>query len=71
MWVDLKTIERVSGLKLPYEAAPRREGDLTQLYADSTKAKAVLGFEPKHSDLDNIIQTAWNFHKAKEKYGKD
>ena len=67
----LKTIERVSGLKLPYEAAPRREGDLTQLYADSTKAKAVLGFEPKHSDLDNIIQTAWNFHKAKEKYGKD
>jgi len=67
----LKTIERVSGLKLPYEAAPRREGDLTQLYADSTKAKAVLGFEPKHSDLDNIIQTAWNFHKVKEKYGKD
>ena len=67
----LKTIERVSGLKLPYEAAPRREGDLTQLYADSTKAKAVLGFEPKHSDLDNIIQTAWNFHKAKEKYGMD
>jgi len=67
----LKTIERVSGLKLPYEAAPRREGDLTQLYADSTKAKAVLGFEPKHSDLDNIIQTAWSFHKLKEKYGKD
>ena len=67
----LKTIERVSGLKLPYEAAPRREGDLTQLYADSTKAKAVLGFEPKHSNLENIIQTAWNFHKAKEKYGKD
>lgn len=66
----LKTIERVSGLTLPHEAAPRREGDLTQLYADCAKAKAVLGFEPKHSDLDNIIRTAWNFHKLKEEHRK-
>jgi len=61
----IKTIERVSGLKLAYEAAPRRDGDLTRLYADCAKAKAVLGFEPKHSNLDSIIHTAWNFHKLK------
>lgn len=61
----LKTIERVTGLPLPYDAALRREGDLTRLFADATKAKRVLGFEPQHSDLDNIIKTAWNFHKER------
>lgn len=61
----LQTIERITGLPLPYEAAPRREGDLTQLYADASKAKSVLGFTPRHSDIDNIIRTAWAFHKDK------
>lgn len=61
----LQTIERITGLPLPYEAAPRREGDLTRLYADASKAKSVLGFTPRHSDIDNIIRTAWAFHKDK------
>lgn len=61
----LQAIERVTGLSLPYEAAPRRDGDLTRLFADASKAKTVLGFEPKHSDLQNIIKTAWAFHKEK------
>ena len=59
----MKTIEQVTGLSVPYEPAPRRPGDLTRLYADATQAKAALGFEPKHSDLENIIRTAWNFHR--------
>ncbi len=58
----LKTIERVTGLPLPFEKAPRRPGDLSRLYADPTNARSVLGFEPQHSDLDNIIKTAWRFH---------
>lgn len=59
----LKAIEAISGKPLPYEKAPRRKGDLSRLYADAAKAKAVLGFLPEHSTLDNIIKTAWNFHK--------
>ena len=59
----LKTIERVTGLPLPYEPAPRRAGDLSRLYANGAKAKAAIGFEPQHSDIENIIKTAWNFHK--------
>ena len=43
-------------------AAPRRDGDLTLLYADPQRAKDVLGFTAKHSDLENIIRTAWKFH---------
>lgn len=60
----LQMIEKVTRQSVPYEAAPRREGDLTQLYANGAKAKALLGFIPEHSDLENIIQTAWNFHKT-------
>lgn len=59
----LRAIERITGLAVPYSEAPRRAGDLSQLYADASHAKAVLGFVPLHSSLDNIIQTAWNFHK--------
>lgn len=61
----LQTIERIIGKPVPYDTAPRREGDLTQLYADATSAKEILGFIPKHSDIENIIQTAWNFHSQK------
>ena len=58
----LNMIEQVTGRKVPYDEAPRRAGDLTQLYADPNRAQEVLGFTATHSDLENIIQTAWNFH---------
>ena len=61
----LDLIEKVTGNPVPYDAGPRREGDLTRLYADSSYAKEVLGFEPKHSDPEHIIATAWNFHRKK------
>jgi UDP-glucose-4-epimerase GalE len=61
----LQMIERVTGHAVPYDAAPRREGDLTQLYANAARAKEVLGFTPLHSGLDNIIETAWAFHRQK------
>jgi len=57
----LKTIEAVTGLPVPYDSAPRREGDLTRLFADAAKAKSLLGFEPRHSDIETIIRTAWEF----------
>lgn len=61
----LQMIERVTGNAVPYDDAPRRNGDLTQLYADPQRAKEILGFTAKHSNLENIIKTAWNFHKSK------
>jgi len=61
----LQMIETVTGQNVSYDAAPRRDGDLTRLYAESQRAKDVLGFTPQHSDLKNIIQTAWKFHSAK------
>lgn len=58
----LQMIEKVTGKAVPYDDAPRREGDLTRLYADPQRAKEVLNFTAQHSDLENIIQTAWNYH---------
>lgn len=59
----LKMIEQVTGLAVPYDPAERRDGDLMRLYAAPGRAKEILGFSPQHSSLENIIQTAWNFHK--------
>lgn len=39
----------------------RREGDPAILVADARKAQKVLGWTPKHSDLDTIIASAWNW----------
>jgi len=63
----LKAIERVTGLELPYDPSPRRPGDVTRLFADASRARDALGFKPIDSDLDNIVATAWNFHKARFK----
>ena len=61
----IKAIEKVSGLPVPYEAGPRREGDLTQLYANADRARDLLDFVPKESSLENIISSAWNFHRSR------
>jgi UDP-glucose-4-epimerase GalE len=61
----LATIGRVTGHAVPYEDAPRRSGDLPRLYSDEGRALEVLGFEPKYSDLEGIIRSAWNFHQGK------
>ena len=61
----IKAIEAVTGLPVPYEAGPRRDGDLTELYANSDRAREILDFVPEHSSLENIIATAWNFHRKK------
>ena len=58
----LDTIEEVTSLKVPAEDAPRRPGDPPKLIADSTKAKTLLQWEPRFSDLKTIIQNTWNFY---------
>ncbi len=59
----LRAVESVTGLAPPYDVHPRRDGDAPILSADLTHARAVLGFEPKRSDIETIITDAWRFHK--------
>lgn len=53
--------EKVSGKKCPVEIAPRRAGDPAKLYADNRKAKEILGWQPRYTDIEDIIRTAWNW----------
>lgn len=57
----IDTVEKVTGKAVPYEKAPRREGDPARLVADSTKARQVLGWQPAKPELEAIVQDAWNW----------
>jgi len=59
----LETVKKVTGVDFAVEYGPRREGDPDAIYADNTKIKSVLGWEPKYSDLLTIVKTAWNWHR--------
>lgn len=59
----LAMIADVTGQSLPAPRGDRRPGDPAQLVADAAKARAELGFAPRHSDLRNIIETAWRWHQ--------
>jgi len=48
---------------IPARIVQRRVGDPPILIADSAKIKKELGWQPKYSDLETIIQTAWQFHQ--------
>ena len=57
------TARKVTGHAIPAELAPRRVGDPAKLVASSEKAINELGWKPIHSDLKDIIESAWNWHK--------
>ncbi|MBN2069524.1 MAG: UDP-glucose 4-epimerase GalE [Opitutales bacterium] len=60
----IKTVEEVTGLKVPYEMGKRRAGDPPALYADSSKAQAELGWEIQYPTLKGIVETAWKWHQS-------
>lgn len=60
----LETVERVTGKKVPRVFGKRRPGDTAKLWADNTKAKALLGWNPTYSDLEIIVETAWKWHQS-------
>lgn len=53
----------VTGHAIPAAVSPRRAGDPAQLVASSDKARRILGFNPEHSGLDEIVASAWKWHK--------
>ena len=54
---------RITGKPIPAQDAPRRPGDPASLYATSAKAKELLGWEPKYSDVDTLVKTTWEVYK--------
>jgi UDP-glucose 4-epimerase len=59
----LRAIAAETGREVPHVVKPRRPGDPTYLVADPTAARETLKFRAEHSDLSNIIRTAWAWHR--------
>jgi UDP-glucose-4-epimerase GalE len=57
----LDGIEKVAGKPVPHELAPRRAGDPFATYADTGRARSLLGWEPEYG-LDEILETAYRWH---------
>jgi UDP-glucose 4-epimerase len=66
----IAAFEKVSGLKLNYKIAPRRPGDVVEVYANNNRAKSLLGWETKY-DLDAMMDTAWRWENIYDKMTKD
>lgn len=56
----VKAFQEATGKEIPYEIVERREGDVVEVYADTTKAKNELMWEAKKSLLE-MCKDAWNF----------
>jgi UDP-glucose 4-epimerase len=52
---------RITGRAVPTEAAPRREGDPSAIWADTTRAEALLGWRATRT-IDDIVRSAWTWH---------
>ena len=57
----IETAKKVTGKEIHVIESERRPGDPAVLVADSRKAKEILHWEAKHSSIENIIRTAWNW----------
>lgn len=60
----LDTVDNVVGVRLPRERAERRAGDPPSLVADVARIRAELGFEAEFTELREMVETAWRWHRT-------
>ena len=59
----INAFEKVNGVKVNYKIGDRREGDIVEIYSNSTKARKI-GWKPKKT-VDDMVSSAWKWHKNK------
>ena len=57
----IETARKVTGHAIPTEISPRREGDPAMLVSGGTRAREVLGWQPKRGAVEDVIRDAWGF----------
>ncbi|MFO1067430.1 MAG: UDP-glucose 4-epimerase GalE [Geminicoccaceae bacterium] len=67
----LDTVRRITGRDFPIAEAARRPGDPPELVADNRLIRQVLGWQPKHNDLDYIVSTAWRWEQRLAEMRRD
>ncbi|WP_374680487.1 UDP-glucose 4-epimerase GalE [Hydrocarboniphaga effusa] len=60
----LNAAQEIIGRKVETEICARRPGDPPVLVADASRARAVLGWAPKTHSLQEIVESAWRWHRA-------
>ncbi len=60
----IHTVEAVTGLPVPVQYGPRRPGDPPELVAAPAKAMKELSWRPRYPELEQIVATAWNWHRT-------
>ena len=63
----IETAQKITGIDIPYEFAPRRPGDPAVLVASSELARKELGWKSRYDDLETIVSTAWEWHKKHQR----
>ena len=59
----ITAVERASGGPVKHTLVPRRAGDPAAIVAGATKVREVLGWQPRHDDLNFIVKTALDWEK--------
>lgn len=60
----IEASRRVTGHPIAAEIVARREGDPPQLVADASLANKTLDWQPKYTDIEEIVASAWKWHQA-------
>lgn len=61
----IKVAENITGIPIDFAVGDRRDGDPPRLVADAFWAKETLGWEPKYTSLEIIVQHAWDWHQVR------
>jgi UDP-glucose 4-epimerase len=67
----IETAREVTGHPIPAVDGPRRPGDPPELVAGSDRIRRELGWQPQYPGLFDIVQSAWNWHRAHPKGYQD
>jgi len=57
----IHAVERVTGRQVPYQVGPPRPGDPPALRASNERAKLALGWQPRYTALEQMIETCWKW----------
>jgi UDP-glucose 4-epimerase len=60
----IEAARRITGHPIPVRESPRRPGDPPRLVASSDKIRRDLGWHPRQVDLEDMISSAWEWHKS-------
>ncbi|MGL5611740.1 UDP-glucose 4-epimerase GalE [Cetobacterium sp.] len=59
----LNAAKKVTNVDIKSEVIEKREGDPASVVAASEKARDILGWKPEYTDVEKIIETAWNWYR--------